>query len=1043
MKTKIRFFYVLLVILFLNVVASAQYFGRNKPNYRSFDFKVVSSPHFDLYYYLKNKEKANNFVSMAEQWYSYHSSVIGDSISFKNPLIVYNNHAEFQQTNAISGSIGVGTGGVTEAFKNRVVMPLTFSNQTDWQVLGHELVHAFQFHTILYGDSTSIQSLANLPLWMVEGMAEYMSLGRVDPFTSMWMRDAIINNEIPSLMKMDNPKYFPYRYGQAFWSFLTGVYGDKAIAPLFRNTAMFTMPIATETTLNISLENLSNMWENGIKTNYEPYLKDKKEVPIGKKLFSEENSGNINVCPSISPNGRYVVFLSEKDLFSTDLYLADARTGKIINKVSSLIKDSDLDNFNFLESSGTWSPDGKDFAFVGFKKGKNVLVIKDADAGKTLQTLSVPGVDAITSPAWSPIDKNVIVVTGLVEGQVDLFSFNIRTKKVTQLTNDKYSEILANFSDDGSKLTFSYDKKSVEEGRKNGAYTYDIAIMDMNIKTIEVLDIFHGAENINPNFDHEGNILFISERDGFRNLYKYNSTDKKVYQMTELLTGISGITRYSPAITVSTKRDKIMYTHYWKNGYNIYETTAAQMLNKEVNPTEVNQQAGTLPGWQSSKKDMVAQNLNSSDDYISTAELTDERYKPKFKLDFIGGGTGIGVGNNNLGNNVGLQGGVNMLFSDMLGNHQIFSMATLNGEILDFGGQVAYLNRKNRIAWGVGFSHIPLRAGYQEFYSDQVDGFDVLVSEANIVRIFDKSISTFAQYPFSTTLRLEAGIAGSHRGFRQDLYRDFYDLYTYQYLGSGDRERVPTGETLTFNDYYTVVRGLGATANIALVGDNSYFGLTSPLAGQRYRFGIDKSFGADDYWSLIADYRKYFWMKPFSFAVRGTGITRFEKNVNSVFPYFIGNMGFVRGYGSILSTEIIDDLGLDFNQLLGSKMGITSFEVRMPFTGPKQLALIGSNFFLSDLALFFDAGVAFDDFSHLSDGEPLYALLRDEDGNPQIGLDGNPVYAVQNLKPTIAKSAGIALRVNLFGAFILEPYYARQLQERGRWTFGLNLVPGW
>lgn len=1043
MKAIIRILAIILMIQGFAEHGHAQYFGRNKPRYRGFEFKVVSSPHFDLYHYLKDKNKANEFATMAEQWYQYHSSIIGDSISFKNPVILYNNHAEFQQTNAISGSIGVGTGGVTEAFKNRVVLPLTFSNQTNWQVLGHELVHAFQFHTILYGDSTSIQSLSNLPLWMVEGMAEYMSLGRVDPFTSMWMRDAILNNEVPTLMKMDNPKYFPYRYGQAFWSFLTGVYGDKAISPLFRNTAMYTLPVATEQTLNISLENLSNMWENGIKNNYEPYLKDKKEKPEGKLLFSEENSGTINVCPSISPNGRYVVFLSEKDLFSTDLYLADARTGKIINKVSSLIKDSDLDHLNFLESSGTWSPDGKDFAFVGFKKGRNVLVIKDADAGKTLQTLNIPGVDAFTSPAWSPIDKNTIVVSGITEGQVDLYAFNIRTKKVVQLTNDKYSEILANFSDDGSRLTFSYDKRSVDEGRKNGAFTYDIAIMNMLDKSIEVPDVFHGAENINPNFDHEGNILFISERDGFRNMYKYNVTDKKVYQLTNILTGISGITRYSPAITVSTKRDKIMYTHYWKNGYNIYEVSASQLEHKEVDATAVNLEAGTLPGWQMSKKDIVSQNLNSADNYVSTTSLKDERYKPKFKLDYIGGGTGIGVGNNNLGNSVGLQGGINMLFSDMLGNHQIFTMAALNGEILDFGGQVAYLNRTHRIAWGLGFSHIPLRAGYQEFYTDKVDNFDVVVSETNIIRIFDKSLSAFAQYPFSTTLRLEAGLSGSHRGFRQDLYRDYYDPNTFYYLGSDDRERVETGETLRFNDYYTVVRGYGGTANVALVGDNSFFGLTSPLAGYRYRLGIDKSFGADDYWSIIADYRKYFWMKPFSFAVRGTGITRFEKNVNSVFPYYIGNMGFVRGYGSIWSTEIIDELGLDFNQLLGSKMGIISAEVRMPFTGPKQLALIGSNYFLSDLVVFFDAGVAFDDFKHFNDGETMYTVLRDENGNPEIGLDGNPVYALQNLKPTIAKSIGLAMRVNLLGAYIIEPYYARQLQDKGRWTFGLNLVPGW
>lgn len=209
-------FGMMILAVFTFTTANAQYFGRNKPRYRDFNFRVLSTPHFNVHHYLKNEVAAQRIARMADQWYHYHSQVIGDSLKYQNPIILYNNHPEFQQTNAISGSIGVGTGGVTEAFKNRVVMPMTFSNQSNWQVLGHELVHAFQFYTILNGDSTNLQSLGNLPLWMVEGMAEYMSLGRVDPFTSMWMRDAVIQNDVPSLMNMDDPNYFPYRYGQAF-----------------------------------------------------------------------------------------------------------------------------------------------------------------------------------------------------------------------------------------------------------------------------------------------------------------------------------------------------------------------------------------------------------------------------------------------------------------------------------------------------------------------------------------------------------------------------------------------------------------------------------------------------------------------------------------------------------------------------------------------------------------------------------------------------------------------------------------------------------
>ena len=103
----------------------------------------------------------------------------------------------------------------------------------------HPLSSIQQYNMIINGDSTSIRSFANLPLWIVEGMAEYLSIGRVDAHTAMWMRDAVLSKDIPKIKDLTNPKYFPYRYGQAFWAFLTGIYGDEVIRPFFMSTAKY------------------------------------------------------------------------------------------------------------------------------------------------------------------------------------------------------------------------------------------------------------------------------------------------------------------------------------------------------------------------------------------------------------------------------------------------------------------------------------------------------------------------------------------------------------------------------------------------------------------------------------------------------------------------------------------------------------------------------------------------------------------------------------------------------------------------------------
>ncbi len=399
---------------------SGQYFGRNKPRYQHFNFEVLETPRFDIYNYSLEPEILTFLAKDAELWYAYHSQTLDHDLTTLNPIIFYNNHAEFQQTNAISGGIGVGTGGVTEGLKNRVVMPVTFSNQQTHQVLGHELVHAFQFNIILGGDSTSMKSLANIPLWVIEGMAEYMTLGREDPYTAMWMRNAILNDNVPTLEQMANPKYFPYRYGQTAWALLAGTFGDHTLKPFLVETGKYGMEYGALQAFGVNLDNLSNIWETGLRTHFEPYLRDQKESDIGKTLLSSKNSGKLNVSPALSPNGRWVTFLSEKDLFSTDIFMADARTGKIERKLSSLVKDSDLDNFNVLESSGTWSPNSRQFAFVGFSKGQNILVIKDIKNGKTKKNIESRVFVLLLTLHGLPMEKRSLSLALLMENPISM-----------------------------------------------------------------------------------------------------------------------------------------------------------------------------------------------------------------------------------------------------------------------------------------------------------------------------------------------------------------------------------------------------------------------------------------------------------------------------------------------------------------------------------------------------------------------------------------------------------------------------------------------
>ena len=149
--------------------AKAQYFGRNKVQYQTFDFRVLSTQHYDLHYYPAESLATADAARMAERWYSRLSGIMRQQFN-KKPLVFYADHPDFEQTNVIGGFIDQSTGGVTEAGRNRVVMPFTGIYQENDHVLGHEMVHAFQYNIAQSRRGGGQQGLNTMPLWVIEGM---------------------------------------------------------------------------------------------------------------------------------------------------------------------------------------------------------------------------------------------------------------------------------------------------------------------------------------------------------------------------------------------------------------------------------------------------------------------------------------------------------------------------------------------------------------------------------------------------------------------------------------------------------------------------------------------------------------------------------------------------------------------------------------------------------------------------------------------------------------------------------------------------------
>ncbi len=1019
-------------------VAEAQYFGRNKVQWEPFDFKVLQTEHFDIYYYDREADVVQDVGRMAERWYARLSRVFNHSFKRK-PIVLYANAADFHQTTTTGGMIGEGTGGFTDAFMNRVVLPLTGEYAENDHVLGHEIVHVFQYDIAASANQQRRRfALEAMPLWLVEGMAEYFSKGRVDPLTSMWIRDATIHDRLPDLRKLTrDQRYFPYRYGEAVMAYIGARFGDEAVVRYFLASGVVGVEDGVERALGISHKQLFADWAEAARELYNPVVKGrtadlgnpligKKPEPDPKKNKKRRNS-ELNVGPALSPDGRYVAFLSARELFSIDLYLADAKTGQVVRKLISSDRDAHFESLRFIESAGAWSPDSKRLAVITFSKGDNFLSIVDTESRKT-ETIPVPGLEAINNVAWSP-DGKTLAIAGQTTGVSDLFLYDLDSKAVRRLTSDKFADLQPAWSPDGKTLAFITDRGAdtiVEQLKFDELH---LATIDVDSGQIKEIPAFRGAKHINPQWSPDGTaIYFIANPEGIPDVYRITVADNKITRVTDVTTGVAGITATSPALSVASRSGDIAISLFEDDNYNLYSLAANAIGSVVVPgpPPGANQavRAAILPPLRSTGSEITGYLMRPEEGLPpASTKFAERNYSPDLHLSYLGPPT-IGVGADQFG--YGAAGSVTAYFSDILGQHNVgftfqgggsSGTGTNLGEQL--GGEVFYLNQKHRLNWGADVSHVPYVSSSVTVTREEVpvDGGGTILADVYRQYRFIETIteaSGLTQYPFSATRRVEASAGIQRYGFKQKL--DTFIVVNNQLL---DRFTETLPGSVSFNL---------TTASAAFVGDSSIFGFISPINGTRYRYELGALQGDLKFQTALADWRKYFFKRPVTLAIRGLYYGRYGDGAEDprISPLYLGRDSLARGYDpySINAVECVSPAGTNscpvFDRLIGSHIAAASAELRAPLLGISGYGLIDAPFLPTEIFAFGDMGAAW--------------------------TKNDPVtwkYETKTTERVPVFSVGVGLRI-LLSYIPIEVFAAKPFQRPDEdIVYGFNIIPGW
>ena len=1046
-----------------------QYFGQNQVQYKHFKWRVLETEHFLVHYYPEEKAAISAAARMAERSYARLSKVLGHQFREKKPIILFSSRADFGQNN-VTGDLGEGVGGVTESGRHRLIMPFTGDLGSFEHVLAHELVHEFQYDVFARGKAGAGQAnleRVNPPLWFMEGMAEYLSIGPSHPLTAGWLRDAAVTGNIPTIKQMtDRPdKYFPYRFGESFWQYVGERWGDAAIGEILRNLPAVGVERAFLRELGVPLTEVGAAWREAVQSKYLPAASQyQRPQSFSQPLLTRKRSGGeIFLAPALSNDGKHIAFLSngnEKrgELF-IDLWLGDARTGERLKRLVKSTLNPDFEELRLLYSQSAFSNDGRTLAFTAQRAGKDVLYLLDVPSRNIRKRLDLP-LDAVMSPSYSPDDSR-IVFSGTQGGVTDLYIVDSDGKNLRRLTNDLYGDLQPSWSPDGKRIAFATDRAPPTDITRLRFAKWQIALIDAETSAIEIVP-GQGGHNLNPAWSPDGqSIGYISDRTGVANIFLYDLRDRLQYQLTNVLGGVSAITEYSPALTWARGTDRMAFTYYANGDYTVWATDNPRSLKKTaftgsgsvstalvLNAPALPAVTGVLTGVDSSRQPVDGVNqasiyrapggsrpsgalsagetqanefdattvamLIANPDFAlpDTTRFRDYAYSVGFKPDYIAQPE-VGYGTGNQYGLSGFTGGTTIVLSDLLGNHNIALSASVYGQLRDASVFAAYANLSRRWQYTVGGYQqpifLPQSGGTIENNPDGSQRYSVLYTRYVLRNAF---LTT--QYPLNRFTRIEAGaqfnsIGRSVVALSQDCY----------FNGCTAPEINDVANAPAYNFF---------SPSLAFVSDNTLFGYTAPVIGRRYRFQVTPSVGNLRWVEYLTDYRRY---DPIIFNTI-TIATRLLASASvgrdeGAFPKYIGRPEYVRGYDKANFTgyECTGYIGggasCNTEQLVGSRVVVANAEIRFPLVRRFDLGSLPVGLPPIEGLFFFDAGLAW------SQGQTVSLTQPD---NYDFTLQRYPL-----------RSFGAGIRVNLFNLAILKWDYAKPLDKTGRkpnWTFSLG-----
>lgn len=502
-------------------------FGKNRIQYKDFDWFYYRSPHFDTYYYRGGKELGITVGKLAEQNLKDIEDMLDYRLDGKIQILAYNKLSDVRQTNlGLVTDNYSNTGGLTQIVGNKLFIYFDGDHHKLRRQIRAGLAQVL-INDMLYGgniqEMLQNSTLLTLPEWFIPGLVSYISEDWNVELDN-GLKDGILTGRYKKFNRLfDNDARIA---GHSIWKYIVDNYGSASISNILYMTRINRNPESGFLyVVGLTFKDLSIQWLDYYRDQYKNVDQD-KTMPSPAGLIVHKNKKKPKSLPynqlRLSPDGRnYAYLINDKGRFKVYLYDPIEKATRMVYKAGLKTTASGENSEPVL----AWHPSSQLLAVSYEKKSAAVIEVININNKKENQEVLMYKYEKILDFDYSN-DGRKWVLSAIRNGQSDIYVFDIVSRRDEQVTNDWYDDLNPHFMNRSSMIVFSSNR--ADDTLRVTPYTelspfnnfdlvaYDYALKDPVLKRVTNTPFIN---EMHPLEYDTNKVAYLSDENGIVNRY--------------------------------------------------------------------------------------------------------------------------------------------------------------------------------------------------------------------------------------------------------------------------------------------------------------------------------------------------------------------------------------------------------------------------------------------------------------------------------------------------------------------------------------------